>query len=88
MGLDAISDNYTVFLPPDIPVSEIRSADVPHAIPAVSPQAVDGLKFSVALSRDVAIATLGERNRDVPGAAAIAAAPLVVQHAHADPARG
>jgi ATP-dependent Lhr-like helicase len=78
LSVDAVSDNYEVSLPPDAVVADIRGADVEHAYPYVSPQAVDGLKFSAALPRDMATSTLALRNRDVAGATAITSAPLVV----------
>lgn len=78
LNVEAVSDNYEVSLPPDAVVTDIRGADVEHAYPYVSPQAVDGLKFSAALPRDMATSTLAVRNRDVAGATAITSAPLVV----------
>jgi ATP-dependent Lhr-like helicase len=41
-------------------------------VPLISPEAVDGLKFSAALPRKLAVETLGERFADRGGAAAIA----------------
>lgn len=45
--------------------------------PAVSPHALEGLKFSDVLPRDLAVATIAERLADPAGAAATAAEPRV-----------
>lgn len=82
LSVDAASDNYEVSLPAHFLSADLRGADLCSAYPYVSPQAVDGLKFSAALPRRVATATLAERNRDADGAAAIASAPLVVATAN------
>lgn len=88
MGAEASSDNYVVRLEPDTALSKVRGATVAGAIPHVSPQAVDGLNFSAALPQDLAAATLGERNQDEVGAAAVATAVLIVTNAQPHPGTG
>ena len=58
---------------------DLRDADVETALPAISPQAVEGLKFSAALPPDLAQATLAERFVDRAGARASLDMPLVIR---------
>ena len=48
-------------------------------VPHIAPQAVEGLKFSVALPADLARATLAERFVDEEHAAGLAAATIVMR---------
>ena len=74
----AAADNLSVRLPPEISIEDIRTADVATARLVISPEAVDGLKFSAALPPGLASATLAERFVDRVGAADIVAWPLIV----------
>jgi len=55
------TDNRRVLLEPHVTREQIRNAPVETAVPAISPEAVDGLKFSAALPAEMARATLAER---------------------------
>lgn len=70
--------NEAIQWPADYDLTALASCDVRDAVPLISPEAVDGLKFSAALPRDLAVETLGERFADEAGAAEIAAQPRVV----------
>lgn len=74
----ATATNEAILWPPDYDLSALASCDVTHAVPLISPEAVDGLKFSAALPRDLAVETLGERFADREGAAEIARARRVI----------
>lgn len=58
------TDNRRIVLEPHVTREQIRTAPVAKAVPAISPEAVDGLKFSAALPPDMARATLAERFAD------------------------
>ena len=73
------ADNTAVRLPLGVGVAAIRAAAVDKALPFVSPQAVEGLKFSAALPLDMATATLAERFVDRRGAADIVGSGIVVR---------
>ena len=75
------ADNVAVRLPLGVGVAEVRAADVANALPLVSPQAVEGLKFSAALPADLATATLAERFADRSGAADVVGSKLVIRTA-------
>ncbi|HMO11603.1 MAG TPA: hypothetical protein PKB06_08915, partial [Actinotalea sp.] len=79
LGVDATSDNYRIDLPVGVGIREVRAARVEGALPLVSPQALDGLKFSSALPREMAVTTLAERIVDRRGAAAVAPASLAIR---------
>ena len=70
--------NEAIQWPVDYDLSALASCDVTDAVPLISPEAVDGLKFSAALPRDLAVETLGERFADRGGAAEIADARRVL----------
>jgi ATP-dependent Lhr-like helicase len=72
------ADNTAVRLPPGVGVAAIRAANVATALPLVSPEAVEGLKFSAALPLEMATATLAERFVDRPGAADVVGSRIVV----------
>lgn len=55
------TDNRRVLLEPHVTREQIWTAPVETAVPAISPEAVDGLKFSAALPAKMARATLAER---------------------------
>lgn len=69
-------ENESVVLPDGVGREEIEVAD-PHAVPRVDEAAVTGLKFSVALPRELAVRTLGERLADPNGAEATARGTIV-----------
>lgn len=81
LGADATSDNYRIVFAnaEDALAPRLRGADVEAARPAVSPEAVAGLKFSAALPPELAAATLGERNADRAGATDVVRQQLVVR---------
>ena len=64
--------------PADYDLSVLASCDVTDAVPMISPEAVDGLKFSAALPRELAVETLGERFADQGGAQRIAKADRII----------
>lgn len=65
---DVTATNEYVDLPVDAVVEEIRHMSVIDAVPAVSDELVDVLKFSAALPRELAVRTLAERFTDRVGA--------------------
>lgn len=72
------ADNTAIHLPLGVGVAALRAANVDTALPIVSPEAVEGLKFSAALPIDLATATLAERFVDRWGAADVAGSKIVV----------
>ena len=72
------ADNTAVRLPLGVGVAAIRAANVDTVLPIVSPEAVEGLKFSAALSLEMATATLAERFVDHRGAADVVGSRIVV----------
>jgi hypothetical protein len=83
-SVDATSENAYVDLPAEVGVGQIQAADVAHALPHVTPDAVVGLKFSAALPSGVATATLAERFADRVGAGVDVGGVIVVQAPVAD----
>lgn len=81
---EANSTNEVIMWPVDYDLSVLASCDVTDAVPMISPEAVDGLKFSTALPRELAVETLGERFADERGAAEIAGAPRVIARVSED----
>src|SRR5690606_30882204 len=81
LGADATSDNYRIVFEnaEDALAPRLRDVDVHAARPAVSPEAVAGLKFSAALPPELAAATLAERNADADGARAITTSRLIAR---------
>lgn len=75
----ATADNETIMFAARVDASVLAGGDVSDVLPLIAPQAVDGLKFSAALPRDLAVATLAERFVDRAGAASIASARLCAQ---------
>lgn len=75
----ATGDNFCINLPVGVGAAALRSTDPRGALPAVSPDAVDGLKFSAALPPALAAATLAERNTDEVGAVDIVASALAIR---------
>ena len=60
-------------------IHRVRTYLDDHEVPiSIDRQALDGLKFSVALPVDLAIQTLAERGSDSPRARLIASEPLLV----------
>lgn len=78
-AVEAIADNEMIRFPDGITVAELRAADVEAALPAVPPEAVEGLKFSAALPVEMATATLAERFVDRRGATSITDSRIVIQ---------
>jgi ATP-dependent Lhr-like helicase len=75
---DAGADNINIRLPLHFGIEDIRRADVETALPVISPEAVEGLKFSAALPPGLASATLAERFVDRTGARDIVARKIVI----------
>lgn len=79
-GVEATGDADTVRAE-NLTVDQLRRLDgddIAQAVPeSVTADAVDGLKFSVALPQPLAIRTLAERGTDVPGAHGVAEAPVL-----------
>ena len=78
---EAGADNTRIRLPLTFGVDEIRNAKVETAVPVISPEAVEGLKFSAALPLDMATATLAERFLDRAGARDVVSQLLVSRRA-------
>lgn len=72
------ADNTALRLPTGVGVAAIRAANVETALPVVSPESVEGLKFSAALPFSMATATLAERFVDRRGAIAVVRSKIVV----------
>lgn len=74
-------DNFRIRLRGDEAAEKLAGAlpriDWPTVLPAVSPAALAGLKFSEVLPQDLAIATIAERLADHPAAATVASEPRV-----------
>lgn len=78
IAADAASNNPYIDLPAGIGPAEIRSADISTALPVISPEAVEGLKFSAALPVELARATLAERFVDRRGALDVVRSSIVL----------
>lgn len=76
---DAASNNPYVDLPSSIGPADIRAADIATALPVISPEAVEGLKFSAALPLDLARETLAARFVDRAGALDVVHSSIVVR---------
>lgn len=70
--------NEAMYFGSEFDLSSLRETDVTDAVPRISPEAVEGLKFSEALPLELAVETLGERFADRPGAMAIQNERLIV----------
>ena len=73
----ATADNETIRFGPGVGADVLDGVVVGDALPEIAPQAVDGLKFSVALPREAAIVTLAQRFVDRAGADEIAQSMIV-----------
>lgn len=76
-------DNLSLRLRRDLTMPELRTAvttvhDRPPAVPAITDEALAGLKFSTALPRSIAVDTLGARLADPGGAATVLREPLAL----------
>lgn len=77
LGLDSSGvENESIVLPEGVACDDVKTAD-PGAVPLVDDEAISALKFSVALPRDIAVKTLGERLADPRGAGEVAQARIV-----------
>lgn len=63
--------NEAMHFDPDFDFNALEQVIVTNAVPRISAEAVQGLKFSEALPDEMAVETLGERFADRPGAAEI-----------------
>ncbi|MBZ2195404.1 DEAD/DEAH box helicase [Occultella gossypii] len=77
LGAGDGADNHRFTLDEATGLSDLRAAPVDVALPVISPQAVDGLKFSAALAPELATATLAERFVDRSGAMETIQSPIV-----------
>jgi ATP-dependent Lhr-like helicase len=73
-------DNLSLRLRPDLTMPELRTAvtaaqDRPLAAPAITDEALAGLRFATALPRSIAVDTLGARLADPHGAATVLREP-------------
>jgi ATP-dependent Lhr-like helicase len=71
------ADNLNIRLPLGFGMDDIRRADVNSALPVISAEAVEGLKFSAALPPALAAATLAARFVDRAGAQDVLKWPFV-----------
>jgi ATP-dependent Lhr-like helicase len=71
------ADNLNIRLPLRFGIDDLRRADVDSALPVISPEAINGLKFSAALPPGLAAATLAARFVDSVGAQDVAKRPFV-----------
>ncbi|WP_157001134.1 DEAD/DEAH box helicase [Agromyces laixinhei] len=76
IAAEAVADNELIRFPDGVSIADFRSADVAGTLPAVPPDAVAGLKFSVALPVGMATGTLAERFVDRSGAARVSDARI------------
>lgn len=81
---EARSDNQAIHFAADFPTGGLADVDVSVALPFVTEEAVTGLKFSSALPRELARATLAARFEDRAGAAEVQRSPKVVRMAKAE----
>lgn len=65
---------------PRLRLTESATAELSGVEVEVSPAALDGLKFSDVLPRELALATLAQRSTDLAGARATLASPRVSKH--------
>jgi ATP-dependent Lhr-like helicase len=81
-GFEATADAFGVTLAGRVDAAGVRGAAeeglAQGALPAITEEALDGLKFSAALPREVAAAVLAERITDPITAAEVAGAPIRV----------
>lgn len=77
VAVTATADNETIRFGPGVGDHVLDGVDVDSVLPAIAPQAVEGLKFSAALPRELAMATLAERFVDRTGAKRIATSPVL-----------
>lgn len=73
----ATADNETIRFGPGVGTDVLDGVVVGDVLPEIAPQAVDGLKFSAALPREVAVVTLAQRFVDRAGADEIAQSMIV-----------
>lgn len=78
-GVHATTNNTTIRLAENLPISALRDLSVVGVLPAVSPQAIRGLKFSVALPPELAESSLAARNVDAAGAQFVADAKIEIR---------
>lgn len=71
------ADNLNIRLPLGFGIYDIRRANVSSALPVISPEAVEGLKFSAALPPGLAAATLAARFVDRAGAEDVVKRPFI-----------
>lgn len=71
------ADNLNIRLPLGFGIDDIRRANVSSVLPVISPEAVEGLKFSAALPPGLAAATLAARFVDRAGAEDVVKRPFI-----------
>jgi ATP-dependent Lhr-like helicase len=79
-GYEVTADSFGVGIAGHIDVAEMRAASLAHAdaVPTISPEVLEGLKFSAALPVDIATEVLAQRMTDPDTAKEVAQAPLTV----------
>ena len=75
----ATVDNETITFGRGVGTSVFDGVDVAGVLPQIAAQAVDGFKFSAALPRELAVATLAARFVDREGAALVGQAKISVR---------
>lgn len=74
----ATADNETITFRQGIDVDVLEGVSVEDVLPEIAPEVVDRLKFSAALPRDLAVATLAARFADTVGGTQVAWSSVVV----------
>lgn len=77
---EARSTNEAMRFSPAFDLAVLRAAALDDVLPFISPDAIEGLKFSAALPPDLARATLAERFVDRVHAADVAGFPVSIQN--------
>ncbi len=81
-GFEATADSLGISVAGRIDAEQVRDATAAGraeaALPAITDEALEGLKFSAALPREMAAEVLAERITDAPTAATVAGSPIRV----------
>jgi ATP-dependent Lhr-like helicase len=76
---EARSTNEAMRFTPAFDLAVLRAVELDDVLPFISPDAIEGLKFSAALPADLAHATLAERFVDRVHSAEVAGFPVSIQ---------
>ncbi|MDQ1250500.1 MAG: ATP-dependent helicase Lhr and Lhr-like helicase [Actinomycetota bacterium] len=79
-GYEVTADSFAIGIAGPVDAAEMRATSLTHAhaVPAISPEVLEGLKFSAALPVDVATEVLAQRMTDPGTAGDVAQAPMTV----------